>query len=116
MGDAPSLKGITYVYSLDTKLFFRMGAHNFTLTYDGKFSDISMPINDISLVIKASVPTVVCEDKAMINLGVVSEFVKNKEGHIVEIIPKNNRMEVKLDYKENTHKDYEAFMEKQIYG
>jgi hypothetical protein len=116
-GDAPSAKAISNEDALDLKLFFRMGAHNFTVTYDGQYSDISMPFNDIALTIKSSIPTTTIDDSANIKLGVRTEYIFDENNNIVGVIPKAYSMKVKLnEVSVNSHNKYESNMEEQIYG
>ena len=116
MGDAPSLKAISNEDALDLKLFFRMGAHNFTVTYDGEFSDISMPFNDIALTIKSSIPSTTIDSDATIKLGVKTEYIFDEKGMIAGVIPKAYKMNLKLfDKKIDSHAKYEQSMESQLY-
>ena len=88
-----------------------MGAHNFTVTYDGEFSDISMPFNDIALTIKSSIPS------TTIKFGVKTEYIFDEKGMIAGVIPKAYKMNLKLsDKKIDSHSKYEQSMESQLYG
>ena len=75
LGDAPSAKAITKSDGLAYKFYWRMGVHNYIMSHTGSFAGESMPYNDISINLKASIPSYFSKKEAKPKIGVRSNII-----------------------------------------